>query len=372
MGGKTVAGAAEPVVIDRSHLHRARFCAKSHALVELSGVKMNKKWLALTLKFVVSGALIWFLLSKIDVGEATERITDADLGMLLLAILIFLFQLIVCVFRWRAVLTAIGAFLSFVDALKIYYIGIFFNQTLPSSVGGDAVRVYKAYRAGIGLRGAINGVMLERAGTVIALVLVVLAAQPFFLPRVGEEAAGWIAPVAIFLFLGAVAGLALLMVLDRIPVSFHRWRLVRGLAALAADTRRVFLAPGPALRIIGWAAAGHVNLALGVYFIAMSLGLNITLVDCLALIPPVILITTLPISIAGWGVREGAMVAAFSLIGVAAEGALVLSLLFGLLVVATSLPGGVIWLLSSDRRNNMNVPGMEADAIPAPSGESRE
>ncbi len=333
---------------------------------------MNKKWLALALKFLVSGALIWFLLSKIDIGAAKERIADADPGMLLLAILIFLFQLIICVFRWRAALAAIEAFLSFVDALKIYYIGVFFNQTLPSSVGGDAVRIYKAYRAGIGLRGAVNGVMLERAGTVVALVLVVLATQPFFLPRVGEEVAKWIAPVAVLIFLGALAGLAVLMVLDRFPVSFHRWRLIRGLAALATDTRRVFLAPGPAFRVLGWAAAGHVNLTLGVYFIALGLDLDVTLVDCLALIPPVILITTLPISIAGWGVREGAMVAAFSLIGVAAEGALVLSLLFGLLAIVTSLPGGVIWLLSGDRSKDMNVPDMEAETVPAPSGENRE
>ena len=209
---------------------------------------MNKKWLALALKFLVSGALIWFLLSKIDIGAAKERIADADPGMLLLAILIFLFQLIICVFRWRAALAAIEAFLSFVDALKIYYIGVFFNQTLPSSVGGDAVRIYKAYRAGIGLRGAVNGVMLERAGTVVALVLVVLATQPFFLPRVGEEVAKWIAPVAVLIFLGALAGLAVLMVLDRFPVSFHRWRLIRGLAALA--TGEGGLGAGPAAT--GW------------------------------------------------------------------------------------------------------------------------
>lgn len=188
LGGETVAGAAESVRrtagegVSGSHLRRARFCAKSHASVELSGVEMNKKWLALACKFLVSGFLIWFLLSNIDIGAAKERITDAAPGMLLLAILIFLFQLIIGVFRWRAALAAIEAFLPFADALKIFYIGVFFNQTLPSSVGGDAVRIYKAYRAGIGLRGAVNGVMLERAGTVVALVLVVLATQPFFLP----------------------------------------------------------------------------------------------------------------------------------------------------------------------------------------------
>ena len=65
-------------------------------------------------------------------------------------------------------------------------------------------------------------------------------------------------------------------------------------------------------------------------------------------------------------------IAAFSLVGVAADGALVLSLLFGLLVVVTSLPGGVVWLLSGDRNMDMNVAAIEADTVPAPTGENRE
>jgi uncharacterized membrane protein YbhN (UPF0104 family) len=62
---------------------------------------------------------------------------------------------------------------------------------------------------------------------------------------------------------------------------------------------------------------------------------------------------TLPISIAGWGVRETAMVGLFGLIGVPNEGALVLSVLFGLIGIAVAIPGGVVWLASRDRGETM-------------------
>ena len=66
--------------------------------------------------------------------------------------------------------------------------------------------------------------------------------------------------------------------------------------------------------------------------------------------PPVLLVMTLPISIAGWGVREQAMVSAFALINVPGEGALALSIMFGLLGLIMGLPGGIVWLMSSDKK----------------------
>ncbi len=311
---------------------------------------MLKKRLPLALKFLVSGLLIWFLLANVDLEAAKERVLEIAPGMVALATAIFLVQPLIGALRWQAVLDAIGAPLPFARAVGFVFIGTFFSQTLPSSVGGDAVRIYKTYRAGLTLRGAVNGVMLERIAAVVALVALVAATQPFFLPRVGEDTAGWIGSAVALSVAATVAGMVVLLVLDQLPASLRGWRLVRGLARLGADARKVFLAPRAAGKALGWGVAGHVNLSLGVYVLALGLELEVTWVDCIALFPPVLLVTTLPISIAGWGVREGAMVAAFSLVGVPVEGALVLSILFGLLIVLISLPGGVVWMLSGDRR----------------------
>jgi len=312
---------------------------------------MSKKQLALALKFGVSGVLIWYLLRyKVDLEATKARLLEVDLDMVLLAAAILLVQAAVCVMRWGAVLDAIREPLGFIKALKLFLIGSFFSQALPSSVGGDAVRVYKAYHGGLSLSGAVNGVMLERAAAVVVIVPLVAALMPFFLTRVDDQAGTWILSTLVPFAVVAVFGLALLMVLDRLPERLMHWRVIRGMTYLATDTRRLFLAPRHAARALGWAAIGHANLALAIMVLARGLDIDVTWIECLVLMPLVLLVTTVPVSIGGWGVREGAMVFAFGLIGVSEHSAFALSFLFGLLIVVVSIPGGVIWLMSGERR----------------------
>jgi len=314
---------------------------------------MSKKWLALALKFLVSGFLIWFLLSNIDLGQAMARAAQADPKMLLAAILVLGVQIGVGGARWGVVMNAIGAPLGWIGSTKLFYIGVFFNQTLPSSVGGDAVRVYKVYRQGMGLRSAFNGVILERVATVVALVILVGITLPWFLPRLDETARAMAGPGLGILALGAAAGLWFLMRLDWLPETLRRWRLVRGLGNLGVDARHVFLRVRHMAPVMALGLLTHVNISFCVFILGLGLGLEITLIDCLVLVPMVLLVTTLPISIAGWGVRETAMVGLFGLIGVPGEGALVLSVLFGLVGIAVALPGGAVWLASRDRGETM-------------------
>ena len=311
---------------------------------------MSKKWIAFALKILVSGGLIWLLLGSIDMADAWERILAARPGPLAGTIGAFFVQILIIVWRWRIVMAAMKVELPFLKALEFTYIGLFFNQALPSSVGGDAVRIYKAYKSGMSLGHAINGVMLDRLATVLGLVLLVVIAVPFFTDRVGDAEARWIIPAVSILAIGGIAGLITLMMLDNLPSRFAKFRLVRGLAVLATDTRSVFLSPLYAFKVMAISLAGHANVAFCVYLIASSLDLDITWIDCMVIMPPVLLLMTLPISIAGWGVREGAMVSGFGLIGISPEGALVLSIMFGLTVIFISLPGGLVWLFSGDRK----------------------
>ena len=146
----------------------------------------------------------------------------------------------------------------------------------------------------------------------------------------------------------------MLMLLDRFPASFQRHKLIRGVAQLATDTKKLFLSPGKALLAVGLGVTGNTLLALATFFLAQSIGVGVTLLDCLVLMPPVILITTIPISIAGWGLRESAMVAIFGFIGIVQEDAIALSLLFGLINAFVSLPGGFLWMMSGYKRSDVN------------------
>ena len=105
------------------------------------------------------------------------------------------------------------------------------------------------------------------------------------------------------------------------------------------------------------ALIGHVNLALLVWVLGLGLALPVTLTDCLVLVPPVVLVATLPISIAGWGAREVAMITLFGLIGIPATQATALSVLFGLSTLLIALPGGLLWLLERHAGRPSEIPG---------------
>jgi len=249
--------------------------------------------------------------------------------------------------RWRAVMIAIDESVSAAVAFRFAYIGGFFNQTLPSAVGGDAVRGYLAYKSGIKLGAAVNGVLLDRIATVLALVMLVAVMTP--LAASGLEGAAWFARGVVVVLVLAVGGTIAIMLLDRLPERLSRFRLIAALSVLAVDARRVLLHPLHGALVLAFALLGHVNLSMLVYALARGLDVDLSPADCLLLFPPVLLVQTLPISLAGWGVREGAVVALFALAGVSGESALAISILYGIVLALTSLPGAVLWLSAGGR-----------------------
>ncbi len=141
-------------------------------------------------------------------------------------------------------------------------------------------------------------------------------------------------------------GMVLFFLAPGLPALLGRWRPLRALAELTSDARRLVANPGRALIVTGIAVIVHALSASVVYVMALGFRIDVTWPECLLLFPAVILVMVLPISIAGWGLREGAMVSAFALVGVSVEDALVLSVGFGFAAVVVGLPGAVIWLLT--------------------------
>ena len=306
-----------------------------------------KRYLGFVLKFAVSVALIAYMATTFDLGDAAQRILEVDLLWMVAAALVFFILIANNGLRWEIVIWALGARLGFWAAIRMVYIASFFNQALPSTIGGDAARMFFSRRAGLSLATSINSVMLERVVAVLGLIVLVVATQPFLLSRIGDNPAKYVFPL---LAAGGVAGICFLMVLDRIPERWRRWKLARGLVQLAGDAKSLFLHPGYAAAAVALGVSGQLLISALFYLLAQALGLErVDLLDCIVLVPPVILITTIPISIAGWGLREGAMVTLFAFVGLAQGDAFVLSILFGVVSLMLSLPAGLVWLASSGR-----------------------
>ena len=126
---------------------------------------------------------------------------------------------------------------------------------------------------------------------------------------------------------------------EKLRLRFGQW-LVR-----FAELFQRMLRPRTALPALGLAVMGHMAIVSGAWLLAKSLGIGASWLSCFTIVPAAILISMLPISIAGWGVREGAMATGFAFIGVGGESGLLLSLGVGLILLAVGLLGGLVWLL---------------------------
>jgi len=312
-----------------------------------------KTWGLLALKIALSGALIWYFIGKSDLGAVMESLRQVDAATVVAVLAMFLAQIVLVAWRWGALmrLVGVGKGFSFHEIVRTVWSANFFNTTLVSSVGGDAFRLWTIVRAGNPLGKSVNSIFLDRLTALMALMILIAISLPYVMELIADEAAFLSYALLIAAFL---AGFAALFHADRLPRQIQHWRLVRGLANLAADTRRLSLHMDNLLPVAALSLLVHILNIFVVYVLARGLEIGISFLDCFFLVPPVILAMTLPISIAGWGVREGAMIVALGLIGVSQESALVLSVLFGLGITLAALPGGVIWLFSRNR----TVPAM--------------
>lgn len=296
------------------------------------------------LKIGFSVSVIGYLASQANIDQLLKHMLEADVAVLAVVVLLLNLAVTVQSVRWYFIIKIIGAFLSFKESLSNVLIGAFFNQVLPSSIGGDAVRMWRAYKMGMDLETSINSVMLDRLTALMALVIMVGICTPVMYSLFGERPELLAAPLFIGL---AVFAFTLLFLFDRMPARWANWRPLMVLGKLSSSARKTMLYPRYGCKTVGISVCIHLLSVLAVYMISHAMSLEVTFLDCLILVPPVILFSVLPISIAGWGVREGVMISAFGLIGIDYDAAFALSVLFGLGIMSTGLPGSIIWLFSS-------------------------
>jgi uncharacterized membrane protein YbhN (UPF0104 family) len=219
----------------------------------------------------------------------------------------------------------------------VFYASTFFNCLPLGTVGGDIARVWLARRFSLSVRQIVLSVLLDRVLVVTALVILAVITLPGIAHPLAARAS-----LAGAAFLLAAVGFLLLQPIERIV---GRWRdiwpissLLRMAEELRATVQRVGL---PALLYAILAAASG---AVAAYCISLSLSIDVGVTAMIAIMSFVAFATALPISLAGWGVREVSLVSLLGLLGVDREAALVLSVEFGIINTLMSLPGGLIWL----------------------------
>ena len=293
--------------------------------------------ITLSIRLVVSVSIIVVILQSIDVRQAWQVMANARAQWLLLALLMQFGSTAVAAYRWQLIMRNLQFGQSFSFYWNSYFKAMFFNQGLPTSVGGDAVRVLDVAGRGFRKRDALYGVAIDRItglGALLLLTLVAHLVKPELLPAEVYRPILW-------LLAAGVLGFASLSFLGRWSWLGRQPRLAFLKTAsdrlLQAVSRRRFVLLASSLLVPFLAM-------LAFYGAGQALGLRYDLLTYLAIVPPALALSVIPISIAGWGVREGALVGLFSLIGADNAVVLMMSLAYGMMLILVSMPGLVVFL----------------------------
>jgi uncharacterized membrane protein YbhN (UPF0104 family) len=304
---------------------------------------------------VVTAGLLWALLARVDLSHAEELFDHLSLPLLAVGAAALLATSPFSALRWHVVLGAETTSPGSWTLLKIVLVGLFFNQVLPSGVGGDAVRAWRCHRLGIGVAAAIRSLVLDRVSGYLVLVVLFAAGLPVLLRVLPEPHQRY---GVVLLFGATLCGLLPLFLMDYLPRRLLRFRLFAELAVLSREGRRLFARPARSAAIVSLSVATVGLTIFGIMLAAKSLGVDLPFLSWVAIVPPVALIQLVPVSLAGWGVREVGFVVVLAGFGIPADAALATSVLCGLCLIAVGLPRGLLWLTGWDI----------APAIPAQSG----
>lgn len=311
-------------------------------------------WVRLGLRVASSAAFLALVVALVDPAEVLGRLARLEVGWVVAAVAVSVVQVVVSAWRWRYTAGRLGADLPLGSAVGEYYLATFLNQVLPGGVVGDVSRAWRHHRAEEGAESpptaAVHAVILERAsGQMVMLAAAAVAASWLAIGVISGSAGPESGRVGMGR--GAVLGGGATVA----AVFFLVFALVGGLIALSrrrgsprvdrflSDARKALL--GSALPVQATLSVAIVASYVLVFVMgARAVGID-TSAGMLALTAPPILVAMLvPASIAGWGLREGAAAALWSVVGLSAADGVAVSVAYGLLVLVSSLPGAAFLL----------------------------
>jgi uncharacterized membrane protein YbhN (UPF0104 family) len=272
----------------------------------------RSKWLKLLLKIAITIVCLWYVSGKIDFKKAGEAIRDANAFYLLLALIAFVISKLIAAFRLNIYFSNIGVCPGTLANLKLYWLGMFYNLFLPGSISGDAYKVITLTRLyNVPYKKTTSAVLLDRFSGLLGLGII-LAVYGFF---VLEN------DLYIFsLAAGAVAAIGVLYLVIRYYFT---------------DFRSSFFST----LFLGILVQASQVIAIYLIMAALHIPVHVTEYIFLFLVSSVV--SVLPLTIGGLGIREVVFLEGSSYFGLKEEVSVIISLLFYLITLFVSAFGAI-------------------------------
>lgn len=293
-------------------------------------LKQNRL-LLLLIKLAISSSLLYIVLSRTGFEKVFSTLKGISIPAFIVAMLLYIFAQFISSLRWKLLLP--GA-LGIRKLFSLYLIGSFFSTLLPGVIGGDAVRGFYLYQTTRNGSLSIASIFMDRYIGFVVLVAICAFAFPFGYGYFQGLPVEWLLPLIILSFIFAsflIFGLRIgkrLKVISAFYDYFHTYW----------NQKKVI---GKAMVL---SALVQLSAIVSVNILSLGFGQHIPFIASLIFIPLIIMFTTIPISISGLGVREGAFVLFFGLIDIKPEVATAISLSWFFSITASSLLGLIEYL----------------------------
>jgi hypothetical protein len=311
-----------------------------------------KTRLLLAAKVAVSVALLAYLFSTTDLAALKERVRTGDTFLLVLAMGLYGLIIAISIWRWKLLLHTQGYQATMSHLSASYLVATFFNNFLPSNIGGDFIRVRDSSRLTGSTTTSVAVVVIDRILGFGALYALAVGAYLAGGPTVRALAGALPALIALGLVFGLLAYIffrpgtarraVAAMGMSRLPWARSKFEVVQNAVHVYREE----------VGAVWMALLGSVVLqALVVYYyynIARALRIPLPLSACFLMVPLCSLVQALPISFNGWGVRESVFIVYFAQVGLPRESAMAFSLVGAGLMVLLSLSGAIVWTSRGD------------------------
>jgi uncharacterized protein (TIRG00374 family) len=320
-----------------------------------------KSRLQLLIRIVVSMGLLVWLITKIDWNEAFETMKEGSPFYFILAFLAIQITVATSIWKWKMLIESSerkhrNYYGSPTYLGKLYYIGLFFNNFMPGSVGGDVVRIYYLGKT-TSVATAAASVLFERITAGFALVGIVLVSALFM-----DQSRPYF--ISLLILIGIAVGfyfiIKFLMKKADVPEKYISQGKISILLGKAKSAMIGISETAKNYRNESWQWWGMILLLSFLFQVGMawindllfqSFGIHLSFLHLLVMITLISVITMIPVSLNGLGVRETSYVLFFQSIGVPEGIALSVSLIFFFLVTISSLIGGLFWLMERRKTN---------------------
>jgi uncharacterized protein (TIRG00374 family) len=323
-----------------------------------------KNTLITFLKAAVTILLLYFLFRQVDLHDFVATLKNARIKVLIGAFMLLWVGHYICIFRWRMLMRPLMPVMSLTQLFGIYCIGLFFNLTFPTVVGGDVVKMYYAGRSSKQYAQSFAATFLDRDAGMFAMMLIACCAtliKPMNVPGMPVRSIVWTATLGFVIANIAIFKPSWHRILCRL---LHSWNMSK--TATRIDTissafqvmgrHRLILAASLGISIINQLLVISVS-----WVLSLALRLEIPLPFFLVFIPVITLISMIPVSLNGMGLREYAFMSLFGAIGVDREACVALGLCSSAMIILSSLPGGIAYIFLRDRGDRQQISALGAE-----------